>query len=106
MPVTKDAEKTPVQKKMEETGDKHLATDAKKISAFLSSLRDFNISGQEKILISLDKRTITQLKQLKAATNIEMIRVIAIAVQNFLKSHPWLNDYTSQTLKQMSHELD
>lgn len=103
---TKDAEKSPVQKGREKTGDRHSATDAKKISALLSALRDFNMNGQEKILIRLDKRTMAQLKQLKAATNIEMNRVIAFALQNFLKSYPWLNDYISQTLKQMAHELD
>jgi len=106
VPVTKDAEKSPAQKEREKPGDGHSATDAKKISALLSALRDFNMDGQEKILIRLDKRTVAQLKQLKAATNIEMNRVIAFAVQNFLKSHPWLNDYISQTLKQMAHELD
>jgi hypothetical protein len=106
LPVTKDVEKIPIQKGREKPDDREPDREAKKISAFLASLRDFNMDGQEKILIRLDKRTVAQLKQLKAATNIEMIRVIAFALQNFLKSHPWLNDYISQTLKQMSHELD
>lgn len=104
--ITGDAEKMPVQNEKEKPDDNVSAREAKKITAFLSALRDFNMDGQEKILIRLDKRTVAQLKQLKAATNIEMIRVIAFALQNFLKSHPWLNDYISQTLKQMSHELD
>ncbi|MGA9650299.1 hypothetical protein [Pedobacter sp.] len=105
-PLIKDAGKSPVQKEREKPDDRYLATDAKKISALLSALRDFNMDGQEKILIRLDKRTVAQLKQLKAATNLEMNRVIAFALQKFLKSHPWLNDYISQTLKQMAHELD
>ncbi|QPH38661.1 hypothetical protein [Pedobacter endophyticus] len=101
------AEKRPVQKKKrEKPDDSNSANEAKKISALLSALREFNMDGQEKILIRLDKRTVAQLKQLKVATNIEMIRVIAFALQDFLKSHPWLNDYISQTLKQMAHELD
>lgn len=104
--VIKDAEKSLVQKESEKTDGKDLDREAKKISALLSALRDFNMEGQEKILIRLDKRTVAQLKQLKVATNIEMNRVIAFALQNFLKSHPWLNDYISQTLKQMAHELD
>ncbi|RZJ76777.1 MAG: hypothetical protein EOO45_00955 [Flavobacterium sp.] len=106
VPVTKDAENSPAQEEREKPDDRHSATDVKKISALLSALRDFNMDGQEKILIRLDKRTVAQLKQLKAATNIEMNRVIAFALQNFLKSYPWLNDYISQTLKQMAHELD
>jgi len=106
MPETMDSEERPVQKERDKQDDKDAAREAKQISAFLSALRDFNMDGQEKILIRLDKRTIAQLKQLKVATNIEMIRVIAFALQHFLKSHPWLNDYISQTLKQMAHELD
>ncbi|MFC4143543.1 hypothetical protein ACFSNA_02475 [Pedobacter mendelii] len=106
LPITRDAEKKPFQNKGENCDDRQSAREAQKISAFLSALRDFNMDGQEKILIRLDKRTIAQLKQLKVATNIEMIRVIAFALQNFLKSNPWLNEYISQTLKQMAHELD
>ncbi|KRT17746.1 hypothetical protein ASU31_00155 [Pedobacter ginsenosidimutans] len=106
VPIIDDAEKTPVQKERQQPEDKESAREAKKIAAFLSALREFNMDGQEKILIRLDKRTIAQLKQLKVATNIEMIRVIAFALQNFLKSNPWLNDYISEKLKQMSHELD
>jgi len=106
MPETMDAEKMPVQKDREKQDDKNPEREAKKISAFLSALREFKMDGQEKVLIRLDKRTISQLKQLKITTNIEMIRVIAFALQHFLKSHPWLNDYISQTLKQMAHELD
>ncbi|QPH38732.1 hypothetical protein [Pedobacter endophyticus] len=106
VPVINDAETSQAQKERDKPDDRYSVTDAKKISALLSALRDFNMDGQEKILIRLDKRTIAQLKQLKVATNIEMNRVIAFALQNFLKSHPWLNDYISQTLKQMAHELD
>ena len=106
VPIINDAEKSQAQKEREKPDDRYSVADAKKISALLSALRDFNMDGQEKILIRLDKRTVAQLKQLKVATNIEMNRVIAFALQNFLKSHPWLNDYISQTLKQMAHELD
>ena len=106
MPETMDAEKMPVQKDRGKQDDKNPEREAKKISEFLSALRDFKMDGQEKILIRLDKRTISQLRQLKITTNIEMIRVIAFALQHFLKSHPWLNEYISQTLKQMAHELD
>jgi len=105
-PETIIVEKDPAQKETRKPDEKNLDREAKKISAFLSSLRDFNMDGQEKILIRLDKRTIAQLKQLKVATNIEMNRVIAFSLHHFLKSHPWLKDYISQTLKQMAHELD
>ncbi|WP_316762028.1 hypothetical protein [Pedobacter aquatilis] len=106
LPISKDSEKKSAQEEAQILDDKELIKEAKKISSFLSALRDFNMDGQEKILIRLDKRTIAQLKQLKVATNIEMIRVIAFALHHFLKSHPWLSDYISQTLKQMAHDLD
>ena len=102
----KDAEKLPAEKQKEKPERNTSSTEAKRISAFLSALRDFNMDGQEKMLIRLDKRTVAQLKQLKIATNIDMTRVIAFALYQFLKTHPWLNTYISQTLKQMAHELD
>lgn len=104
--VTKDAENLPAHQVKEKPKGKVTATEAKRIAAFLSMLQDFNMDGQEKMLIRLDKRTVAQLKQLKIATNIDMTRVIAFALHHFLKSHPWLNNYISQTLKQMAHELD
>jgi len=106
IPLIHGVEDKPSQSEDGKPNNPHEAKEAKKIAAFLSALQDFNMDGQEKILIRLDKRTVAQLKQLKVATNIEMIRVIAFALQQFLKSHPWLNSYISQTLKQMAHELD
>ncbi|MCX3265643.1 hypothetical protein [Pedobacter agri] len=104
--VTKDADDLPAHQVMEKPEREVTATEAKRIAAFLSMLQDFNMDGQEKMLIRLDKRTVAQLKQLKVATNIDMTRVIAFALHHFLKSYPWLNNYISQTLKQMAHELD
>ncbi|GAA4196242.1 hypothetical protein GCM10022289_01650 [Pedobacter jeongneungensis] len=85
---------------------KTVAVDPKRLSNFLSSLQEFNMDGQEKILIRIDKRTMSKLRQLKTASNIDMSRVIVFSLDRFLKSHPWLNEYISQTLKNMTHELD
>ena len=106
VPEDKDAQNKSEEKQEDKIDATYSAAEAEKISVFLSALRDFNMDGHEKILIRLDKRTVAQLKQLKAATNIEMIRVIAFALQNFLKSHPWLTHYITHTLKQMTNELD
>lgn len=80
--------------------------DTKRLRSFLSALEDFNMDGQEKILIQIDKRTMSKLRQFKTASNIDMTRVIVFSLHQFLKSHPWLNEYISQTLNDMAHELD
>jgi len=82
------------------------AVDTKRLKSFLSALEDFNMDGQEKILIRIDKRTMSKLRQLKTVSNIDMSRVIVFSLDRFLKSHPWLNEYISQTLNDMAHELD
>jgi len=97
-----EAEKIGVKK----TESRETAVNAKRLASFLSSLRDFNMDGQEKVLIRIDNRTMSKLRQLKAASNIDMTRVIVFSLHQFLKSHPWLNEYISQTLKKMTHELD
>jgi hypothetical protein len=89
-----------------ETKAKTVAVDPRRLASFLSSLKEFNMDGQEKILIRIDKRTMSKLRQLKTASNIDMSRVIVFSLYHFLKSHPWLNEYISQTLKNMTHELD
>lgn len=72
----------------------------------IQSLQDFQMEGQEKILIRLDKKTLHLLKRLKLATNIDMTRVIVFALHHFLISNPGLNQHISQTLNNMTNELD
>ncbi|MFD2285964.1 hypothetical protein GJU39_01355 [Pedobacter petrophilus] len=101
--LVKTSSSAPFDKKV---GSKEIVVDAKQLDSFLSSLREYNMDGQEKILIRIDKRTLNLLKQLKTACNIDMTRVIVFSLHQYLKAHPWLNQYISQTLKNMTHELD
>ena len=80
--------------------------DSKRLAKLIESLRDFPMEGQEKILVRLDKRSMNMLRRFKVASNIDMTRVIVFSLHLFLKSHPWLNQYISQTLNSMTHELD
>jgi len=52
------------------------AVDTKGLRSFLSALEDFNMDGREKILIRIDKRTMSKLRLLKTVSNIDMTRVI------------------------------
>jgi len=101
-PVKPEIEKSNVK----DSEIKKPVVDSKRLKSFLSALREFNMDGQEKILIRIDKRTMSKLRQLKTASNIDMSRVIVFSLDRFLKSHPWLNEYISQTLKNMTHELE
>lgn len=82
------------------------SVDPQKLSRFIKTLHDFPMDGQEKILIRIDKRSMGMLRGFKAVSNVDMTRVIVFSLHQFLKSHPWLNEYISQTLNTMTHELD
>lgn len=85
---------------------KKATIDTEGIAKFIESLQGFPMDGQEKILIRIDKRSMNILRAFKVATNVDMTRMIVFSLHQFLKSHPWLSEYISQTLNTMSHELD
>ena len=80
--------------------------DTDGIAKFIQSLQDFPMDGQEKILIRIDKRSMNILRGFKIASNIDMTRIIVFSLHQFLKSHPWLSEFISQTLNTMTHELE
>lgn len=101
-PSGNPAKEQPAEKK---TGKKS-TPDTGAIAKFIESLQDFPMDGQEKILIRIDKRSMNILRGFKVASNVDMTRVIVFSLHQFLKSHPWLSDYISQTLNTMTHELE
>lgn len=96
------AKEKPAEKK---TGKKS-TPDTGAIAKFIESLQDFPMDGNEKILIRIDKRSMNILRGFKVASNVDMTRVIVFSLHQFLKSHPWLRDYISQTLNTMTHDLE
>lgn len=82
------------------------SVDPKRIAKFIEAIQDFPMDGQEKILIRLDKRSLNLLRGFKVASNVDMTRVIVFSLHQFLKSHPWLNEYISKTFNTLTHELD
>lgn len=103
---SKHLEKPANKKSGREKAGKKSSIDADGIARFIESLQEFPMDGQEKILIRVDKRSLNILRGFKVATNVDMTRMIVFSLHQFLKSHPWLTEYISQTLNTMTHELD
>lgn len=88
LPVKKSAVARPAKK----VADASLETLFKNILAF-------ELTGQEKLLIRLDDRTVFLLKQLKVAKAIDMNKLIAYCLQDFLRRHPELIQYIKDNIK-------
>lgn len=71
----------------------------KPIDQLLESILAYELNGTEKLLIRLDDRTVFLLKQLKIARSIDMNKLIAYSLQNFLLHHPELIQYIKENIK-------
>ena len=100
-PYNEDCKKSSLKK-----NEAKPSADPRRIAKVIESLQGFPMDGQEKILIRLDKRSMNLLRGFKVASNVDMTRVIVFSLHQFLKSQSWLNEYISQTLNDMTHELD
>jgi hypothetical protein len=87
-PVKRNAQSKPAKK----------AADAPLENLFESILA-FELNGNEKLLIRLDDRTVFLLKQLKVAKAIDMNKLIAYSLQDFLRQHPELIQYVKENIK-------
>ena len=87
-PVKRSAITKPVKK----TADTALET-------LFESILAFELTGREKLLIRLDDRTVFLLKQLKIAKAIDMNKLIAYTLQDFLHTHPELIQYVKENIK-------
>lgn len=72
---------------------------AEPLESLLESILSHELTGQEKLLIRLDDRTVFLLKQLKVAKGIDMNKIISYSLQTFLKEHPELTGYIKEHLK-------
>ncbi len=81
-----------ITKPFKKTSDTALETLFKSILAF-------DLTGREKLLIRLDDRTVFLLKQLKIAKAIDMNKLIAYSLQDFLRNHPELIQYIKENIK-------
>jgi len=69
------------------------------LESLLESILAFDLTGREKLLIRLDDRTVFLLKQLKIAKAIDMNKLIAYSLQDFLARHPELIQYIKENIK-------
>lgn len=69
------------------------------LEQLLSAISAFALTGNEKLLIRLDNRTVFLMKQLKVTRSIDMNKLIAYSVDAFLKSHPELIEFIRSTLQ-------
>ena len=69
------------------------------LDILFEQLTAFELTGNEKLLIRLDNRTVFLLKQLKVAKSIDMNKLIAYSVQTFFEARPELIDYIKTSLQ-------
>lgn len=69
------------------------------LEGLLSAISAFALTGNEKLLIRLDNRTVFLMKQLKVTRSIDMNKLIAYSVDAFLKTHPELIEFIRSTLQ-------
>jgi hypothetical protein len=69
------------------------------LDVLFEQLTAFELTGNEKLLIRLDNRTVFLLKQLKIAKSIDMNKLIAYSIQAFFEARPELIDYIKTSLQ-------
>jgi hypothetical protein len=70
-----------------------------KLETLFAELTAYELSGNEKLLIRLDGRTVFMLKQLKVTKGIDMNKLIAYSLETFFKERPELINYIKASLQ-------
>jgi hypothetical protein len=86
-PIKKKAGKPPPEKPPTE------------LETFFAELIAYELTGNEKLLIRLDGRTVFMLKQLKVTKGIDMNKLIAYSLETFFKERPELINYIKSSLQ-------
>jgi hypothetical protein len=69
------------------------------LATLLAHLTSYELTGNEKLLIRLDSRTVFMLKQLKVTNGIDMNKLIAYSLETFFKERPELINYIKSSLQ-------
>nr|WP_068891019.1 hypothetical protein [Pedobacter panaciterrae] len=93
-----DQSKTPPAKRSPSTKPAKKSTDIT-LETLFENILAYELAGKEKLLIRLDDRTVFLLKQLKIAKAIDMNKLIAYSLQDFLRTHPELIQYVKENIK-------
>jgi hypothetical protein len=85
-PVKKKAGKPPPERSLE-------------LETLFGELMAYELTGNEKLLIRLDSRTVFMLKQLKVTKGIDMNKLIAYSLETFFRARPELINYIKASLQ-------
>jgi len=69
------------------------------LETLFAELTAYELTGNEKLLIRLDGRTVFMLKQLKVTKSIDMNKLIAYSLDSFFKERPELINYIKASLQ-------
>lgn len=69
------------------------------LETLFEQLTIYELTGNEKLLIRLDSRTVFMLKQLKVTKGIDMNKLIAYSLEVFFKERPELINYIKASLQ-------
>lgn len=86
----------PVKKKAGKPPPEKPSTDLETLFAELTA---YELTGNEKLLIRLENRTVFMLKQLKVTKSIDMNKLIAYSLDAFFKERPELINYIKASLQ-------
>ena len=86
----------PIKKKAGKPPPPQLSTD---LESLFAELNAYELTGNEKLLIRLESRTVFMLKQLKVTKSIDMNKLIAYSVDAFFKERPELINYIKASLQ-------
>ncbi|RZJ92800.1 MAG: hypothetical protein EOO20_00345 [Chryseobacterium sp.] len=87
---------TPTKQKSREQARK---TKSDPLDQLFESILSYELNGSEKMLIRLDERTVFLLKQLKIAKGIDMNKLIAYSLKDFLVRHSGIIQYIKENIK-------
>lgn len=91
-----DKQDKPVKKKAGKPPPEKPSTELENLFAELTA---YELTGNEKLLIRLDGRTVFMLKQLKVTKSIDMNKLIAYSLDSFFKERPELINYIKASLQ-------
>ena len=83
----------------QKSGEKGRKMKSDPLDQLFESILSYELNGSEKMLIRLDERTVFLLKQLKIAKGIDMNKLIAFSLNDFLVRHAGIIQYIKENIK-------
>jgi hypothetical protein len=94
-----EQDRTSPQPPKKKAGKPPPAKASSTLENLLTELFEYELTGNEKLLIRLESRTVFMLKQLKVTKGIDMNKLIAYSLDVFFKERPELINYIKTSLQ-------